>query len=194
MVIAYHAIFTAYGFWLPNDPRGSWSDYVRSWELLRFGGATKTDERRSLARRPHDHHLRQQTKQALKYDPVSYSGRQALSISIGFQNAMKRSGYVFYACSILPEHVHAVIARSRYQIEHVVGQLKGEATKQLKRDGLHPFGQMAAPPSPWARKGWNVYLNNDRDIRRGIRYVEENPRREGKPVQDWQFVTPFEGT
>src|SRR5256885_9336243 len=34
----------------PNDPRGSWSDFVRSWELFRYGPATKTTERRSLAR------------------------------------------------------------------------------------------------------------------------------------------------
>ena len=192
MVISYHAIFTAYGFWLPNDPRGSWSDYVRRWELLRFGKATKTDERRSLARTPHDHHLRQQAKQALKYEPVSFSGRQALSISVGFRNAVARSSYVLYACSILPEHVHAVIARNRYHIEHVVGQLKGEATKQLKRDGLHPFAHLTAAPSPWVRNGWNVYLNSDRDIGRAVRYVEQNPIREGKPAQRWQFITPFD--
>jgi len=23
-IIAYHIVFGAYGFWLPNDPRGSW--------------------------------------------------------------------------------------------------------------------------------------------------------------------------
>jgi hypothetical protein len=28
MVIAYHAIFTTYGAWLPNDPRGSYSKDV----------------------------------------------------------------------------------------------------------------------------------------------------------------------
>ena len=39
---AYHLILTCYGFWLPNDPRGSWSDFVRSIELHRVGGpATK---------------------------------------------------------------------------------------------------------------------------------------------------------
>lgn len=27
-VIAYHLILTTYGFWLPNDPRGSGSDPV----------------------------------------------------------------------------------------------------------------------------------------------------------------------
>ena len=26
MVHGYHVILAAYGFWLPNDPRGSWSD------------------------------------------------------------------------------------------------------------------------------------------------------------------------
>jgi len=30
MVIAYHAIFSTYGFWLPNDPRGSWSEFKES--------------------------------------------------------------------------------------------------------------------------------------------------------------------
>jgi len=30
MVRGYHVIFGMYGFWLPNDPRGSWSDYVGS--------------------------------------------------------------------------------------------------------------------------------------------------------------------
>ena len=45
MILGYHLIITAYGFWLPNDPRGSWSDFVGAWELLRFGRATKTESR-----------------------------------------------------------------------------------------------------------------------------------------------------
>ena len=49
MVLAYHIIFTAYGFWLPNDPRGSWSEFVPFVELVRFGRATKTETRRSVA-------------------------------------------------------------------------------------------------------------------------------------------------
>lgn len=77
MVIAYHTIITAYGFWLPNDPRGSWSDYVRSWELRRFGPATKVETRRSVARRPHDRLRRLAAKQALKYPVVHFTGVQA---------------------------------------------------------------------------------------------------------------------
>ncbi len=77
MVLAYHVIFGAYGFWLPNDPRGSWSDFVASWELVRFGKATKTTERRSLAHVAHDRRRRDEAKRALKYPPVLFSGRRA---------------------------------------------------------------------------------------------------------------------
>ena len=53
-MIAFHLIISAYGFWLPNDPRGSWSDFVAAWELRKFGPATKVNGRHSYAHDPHD--------------------------------------------------------------------------------------------------------------------------------------------
>jgi hypothetical protein len=44
-MLAFHAIFTAYGFWLPNDTRGSWSDWVGAWELFRRGGRRRRSAR-----------------------------------------------------------------------------------------------------------------------------------------------------
>ncbi len=37
IVIAYHLIWTAYGWWLPNDPRGSTSRRVASDLLAELG-------------------------------------------------------------------------------------------------------------------------------------------------------------
>ena len=37
MIHGYHVILTMYGYWLPNDPRGSWSDFVGRWELVQCG-------------------------------------------------------------------------------------------------------------------------------------------------------------
>ena len=65
MVRWYHLVMTAYGFWLPNDPRGSWSEFVRAWEPQRFGPATKTRERRSHAHDPHDRARRLEAKEYL---------------------------------------------------------------------------------------------------------------------------------
>ncbi len=85
MVLAYHFLFSAYGFWLPNDPRGSWSETVRQFDLLKFGPATKVNVTPNLAHDPHDRELRKQAKEALMYRPVRFSGLQARAIYRGFQ-------------------------------------------------------------------------------------------------------------
>src|SRR4051812_17027117 len=103
MILAYHLIFSAYGFWLPNDPRGSWSDFVGAWELFRYGGpATKVNERRSYAKDAHDRQLRLATKQRLKYPAVRFNARQVGVIAEGFQLAITEGGYTCHALAVLP--------------------------------------------------------------------------------------------
>ncbi len=192
MVLAYHVIFTAYGFWLPNDPRGSWSTFVRSWELLRFGAATKIETRRSVAGRAHDRDVRDAAQGALRHPPVTFNGKQAIEIIAAFQEAVQKSGYTCYACSILPDHVHMVIARHQYRVEQIVRQLKQSATCRLLRLNLHPLASGTShPPSPWARGCWKVFLNTTEDIHRAIRYVRNNPIKEGLRPQHWSLVSPF---
>jgi len=194
-VRAYHLILTAYGFWLPNDPRGSWSDFVRSFELVRFGRATKTAERRSLARDPSDHRIRRAAKQALVRDPAVFDGLQARAVARGLGASVARSGFVIHACAVMPDHVHLVVARHRYSIERVAMQLKSNASRELVAEGLHPFQHVlyadGTRPMPWARKHWSVFLSDDEGIDRAIRYVNNNPVRDGKKAQAWTFVIPF---
>src|SRR5437667_6402550 len=103
MIVGYHVIFGTYGFWLPNDPRGSWSDFVGSWELFRYGAATKTSERRSVARRTHNVSARLTAKTALKRPAVQFSGIQARAVGRGFADYGWRSGLEVLACAILPD-------------------------------------------------------------------------------------------
>ena len=172
MVHAYHVIFGTYGFWLPNDPRGSWSDFVGSWELVRFGRATKSLARMELT--PAEEAQRLAAKQALQYPPVQLTDVQVLAVATGFAIACRKSGLTLWTCSILPEHVHAVIARHRFKVEYIVGLLKGEATKQLKREQLHPLAahvQGTDVPTPWADRCWRVYLDSEHAIESAIHYV-----------------------
>lgn len=196
MVIAYHVIFTAYGFWLPNDPRGSWSKFVASWELLLAGGkATKTNERQSLARVEHDRNLRERTKAALKFSPVEFTGQQAHSVAMGFAQAIEEGGYATCACSVLPEHVHMVVKRHERDIERIVGHLKSSATRRLDANGMRPFSGTRksddARQSPWAEGCWKVFLNSEEDIARATEYIVQNPIKEGKRQQKWSFVKRF---
>ena len=196
-VLAYHLIITTYGFWLPNDPRGSWSDFVRAWELFKFGGpATRMVERRSVARDKHDRRLRLEAKQHLVRKAVEFNGIQARAVVRGFGEYCRKSNCVIHACSVLPCHVHMVVKRHRYSIEKVSQQMKGAATRELIREGLHPFGEVryrnGVTPTPWARRCWSVFLDCDEDIRRAMEYVERNPIKEGKKAQQWNFVSPLQ--
>ena len=191
MVLGGHVIFGTYGFWLPNDPRGSWSDFVGAWELYRYGRATKTTETRSLAARPHDGSVRLAAKQALKRRAVQFTGVHARAVGAGFADYARRSGVAIWACAVLPDHVHLVLGRHRLKVEQLVIQLKSAATRRLLAEGLHPFQQADRSAKCFARGQWKVYLDEDQDIRRAIRYVERNPLKEGKPVQRWGFITPY---
>jgi REP element-mobilizing transposase RayT len=195
MVHGYHVIWGAYGFWLPNDPRGSWSDFVASWELARFGPATKSLERRQVDTAQWAA-WRAAAETVLRYPSVRFTGVQARAVGRGFANAVRKSGLTIWACSILSEHVHLVVARHTYKVEQIANLLKGEATKALIAESLHPLaayrvrGKM---PSPWAAKQWKVYLDHDDAIDAAIKYVEANPENECKRRQKWPFVTPFAG-
>jgi REP element-mobilizing transposase RayT len=200
MILAAHVIFTAYGFWLPNDPRGSWSDIVRAFDLFRFGSATTTDERKSLAVRPHNSSLRAAAKRELMYPPVIFSGKQALAIANGFGEVVRRTMCVIYACAIMPDHVHLVIGRHSYNIQQVANLLKGGATNRLRNNHLDPFQDFfsGSPlgrvrPSPWAHKLWKVWLDSPEDIHRSVDYTNDNPENAGLSRQNWKFVQPYAG-
>ena len=139
MVLGYHIILSAYGFWLPNDPRGSWSDTIRVYELLRFGPATKVQTTRSVASTPHDRALRLAAKQALKHQPVEFTGVQARAIAKGFAIAAAQHDYILYALAILPDHAHFVMRAHPRHIDDIARHLKAKATRQLSLESLHPF-------------------------------------------------------
>ncbi len=80
MIHGYHVVMPMYGFWLPNDPRGSWSEFVRRWEIARFGPPKRTLERTELDELTElELRNRAEAKAALLYPEVSINGEQALN-------------------------------------------------------------------------------------------------------------------
>lgn len=196
MVRGYHFIFSAYGFWLPNDPRGSWSDTIRSFDLLRFGPATKVNTTRSLAAEPHDVALRNQAKAVLRYEPVRFTGVQARAIARGFAIAAAEGAYIMHALVILPDHVHLVIARHPKHIDTIASHLKAKATRQMTIENMHPLSAHASPigrtPTPWVRNYWCPFIRDDEHMHRAIRYVEQNPVKAGLPAQRWKSIVAYQ--
>jgi hypothetical protein len=192
MIIASHLIISAYGFWLPNDPRGSWSDFVGSWELYKFGPATKVNDSRNYARDPHDIELRRAAKRALKYPPVRFNDAQRRAIAAGFARACADGKYTCLACCIGHDHGHLVLERHQRDPEVIAGHLKSHATRELTRRGIHPLnghvGKRGGLPTPWSEGCWKVFIDDNEQLKTAITYVERHAEKEGLPRQDWEFV------
>jgi len=197
MVLGYHLVLSAYGFWLPNDPRGSYSKFVGSEDIFRFGKATTVDTRVSVAAKSHDFALRRRAKQALERQPVRFNGSQARAVGRGFASTVEQFALPIWACAIMTDHAHLVIGRHELSVEEAADRLKRQATKRLLTESLHPFSgdrdQYGRLPSVWARGDWKVYLSSQAAIEQAIRYVEQNPIKAGLRAQRWSFVCPYDG-
>lgn len=187
MLLGFHTIISARGFWLPNDPRGSWSDFVWAWDLFRYGPATKVETRRSVAHVPHDRAARRAAKSALKYPPVVFTDEQIEIIAEGFAQAAREGGYAIHAAAILPDHNHLILGPQERSIGQVVGHLKSKGLMALRRAGVHPYAEHADQndrvPTCWAEDYWKVYIYSHEHLHRAVRYVEENPIKERRPRQ-----------
>ena len=189
-MFGHHLIFGAYGFWLPNDPRGSWSKFVGSYELYLAGGkATTTDAVESVAHNEHDIEHRRSAKLALLRPAVQFSLNQVQAIGCGLAEYVEKSSVILLACAILPDHLHFVVAPHRLTIDKLAVQFKGSATRQLLKEKLHPFQHVdGKTPKCFAQREWNVELESERQLENAINYVEQNPVKAGLLKQIWPFV------
>jgi hypothetical protein len=195
-VIGFHVIGCTYGFWLPNDERGSGSDFVRSDALTKFGPANPVNHRRSVARKPYDIEIRKLARSALKYPPVLFNDVQIAAILRGVAKEIEHHRAApIHAFAQLPNHFHFVCGICRYDIRRFEGRLKNAATKQLLDERLHPLQKFADRngnvPSPWSAKPWVVYLFDEGDVIRSIDYTNDNLKRARSRDQNHSFITPY---
>ena len=193
-----HITFSTYGFWPPNDPRGSGSTEVRAQHLYEVGGPTaKVDTRHSVANRPHDYQLRLALQEALKYPPVIFTVRQYRAVGQGICAVCPKIDLVVHALAVMPDHVHLVVRHHHLKPDALIACLQRAATKELNKQGVHPLREFPRPngklATPWTKKGWTVFLDTEEAMHRAIRYVEMNIERADMPIQQWPCIKPFDG-
>jgi REP element-mobilizing transposase RayT len=164
MVAGFHLIWTAYGWWLPNDPRGSSSHEIRVEPIAELGEL---------------HHGRKQRQPP---------GRETRQIGAAFAQVVEDCKYTCYGCAIMPDHVHVLIRKHRDRAEAMVKNLQNAS-----RAKLIEVGKWAATHPVWAGPGWKVFLFNAEDFVRVAAYIWNNPLKAGRPAQDWSFVKKYDG-
>lgn len=187
MVVGYHLIWTLYGWWLPNDPRGSSSHEIRVERIADLGDLHHGRK----AVQPLPVELREfyaKAQAVLKHELLTLSDPGIQVVGDSFARAIREAKYTCYACAIMPDHVHALIRRHRDKAEVMIERLQIESRAALIEAGLRP------PEHPvWGGPGWKRFLNTREDIERIVRYIKMNPIKARRPAQRWSFVTPYDG-
>ncbi len=167
MIIAYHAVWTTYGTWVPNDPRGSFSKEIYNQELkalgdIKYGRQDPQPDGRSLRR------FWTAAAPRLARRPFFIDDRTRPVVAEAFGEVVGRLDLAARACAVMNDHVHLLVAKSGHRIEYLVNQFKGAGTRAL---GLKK--------TPWARGCWKVFIHDEDALCAAAEYIEANPRHRG---------------
>ena len=186
MVAGYHLIWTAYGWWLPNDPRGSSSRRVFSAAIAGLGelhpGRKKIQPAGRVIREFYE-----AASDTLKHDLLTFSDSEMVVIGKSFSEVIRDRSYTCYAAAIMPDHVHLLIRKHRDDAETMIAALQ-----EASRVAVLESGGRAVTHPVWGGPGWKVFLESIEDFHRVIRYTEENPEKARRPRQNWEFVCPYD--
>src|SRR5258706_8082704 len=181
IVIAHHLIWTLYGWWLPNDPRGSTSKFIHSDIIFELGDLHRGRKRIQPASRD-IREFYEHVRTRLMFPLFELSSKDMDCVAEAFRTVIAQERYTCYACSVMPDHVHLLIRKHKHSAEDMIAHLQDasrlrlRAARACKAD--HPV---------WGGPGWKVFLDHPDDIRRTIRYVEQNPVKIGRPIQRYPF-------
>lgn len=188
MVIGYHLIWTAYGTWLPNDPRGSGSHVVHTNVLAELGELHLG--RKKL--QPCGRDIREFYAKAtplLVHDVLTFDANDRELIATAFETVIRREQLTCYACAIMPDHVHILIRKHRLHAEDMM-----ELLKEASRACLHRNKELSDDHPVWTGgHGWKVFLDHPEEVRRAAIYIERNPLPLNLPIQLWNFVKEYDG-
>lgn len=187
IVIAHHLIWTVYGWWLPNDPRGSMSrsisaDAIASLGELHFGRKKVQPTSRNVRA------FYERAAEVLRFPLLEIRDRAVQVVASAFGKIIAQHTYTCYACAIMPDHVHVLIRKHKHSAEEMIENLQHESRAELNESGLFPLDH----PIWTAGGGWKVFLDHPDEVERTIPYIEKNPIKMRLPPQRWPFVTVYD--
>src|SRR5688572_5490715 len=187
MVIAVHLVLHGYGFWLPNDLRGSGSTEVRKDELRQLGDPHFG--RRPDWNQPSREELREFSRQAepmLEHELLWFNAKYRRAIGDAFARVVAERRYTVYACAILQNHAHACVRTHRDRAEEM-----WHAFAEASRESLRAFAEVPSNHPIWSHRPYKVFLYSPAEVITRIDYINDNPAKHNLPPQFWPFVMPY---
>jgi REP element-mobilizing transposase RayT len=149
--LAYLITFRCHGTWLHGDERGS------------------TDRFHNVYGSPHiapDKHWRQHNALSLKAPKVSLDAARRATVEKAVRETCVLRNWLLQAVNVRTNHVHVVVSTGSIKPENALNAFKANATREMRHNGC-----WQGERSPWADKGSNRYLRNERSIEIAVDYV-----------------------
>jgi REP element-mobilizing transposase RayT len=187
VILASHLVFTGYGHWLSNDPRGSGSEEIRKDDLKSLG-EIHLGRKRVQPPRDEIKNFYRAAEPLLEHEVKWFDEnmRQAIAEAVG--SAAKRLGYTLYALAICSNHAHAVVRSHRDRADSIWMNLANSAREALCQAAL-----VSADHPVWSNRPYKVFKYTRDELSDAIKYVQDNPMKEGLPRQHWDFVRSYPG-
>ncbi len=139
MIAGYHLIWTAYGWWLPNDPRGSTSRDIRCAAIAGLGdlhyGRKKLQPAGRVLREFYE-----AARSVLQHALLVLSEEEIVAVGKAFAEVIRRRNYTCYGCAVMPDHVHALIRKHRDRAETMIAHYIRNNPPKARRPAQHwPF-------------------------------------------------------
>lgn len=149
--LAHLISFRCYGTWLHGDERGSTDRFHRRYKSPHI---------------PADDRWQRHNKRSLKSEPVTLGAAQRKSVEEAIRETCTFRRWRLYAVNIRTNHVHSVVSIGGAKASGALNAFKANATRQMREDG-----NWKSARSPWADKGSERHLWNERSVTLAIDYV-----------------------
>jgi REP element-mobilizing transposase RayT len=186
-ILAVHLIWTGYGHWLSNDPRGSGSSELRDPKLDPLGPIHCG---RKQAQPPRDELKRfyRRAEPLLDHPTIWFDEAKREAIARAVSDVIAERRYTVWSYAVLPNHQHMLLRAHRDRAEqawHLIAH--------RSQDKLREFPDIGPVHPVWSSRPYKVFCHSTQAIRAEIEYIENNPLNSRLPSQEWPFVVAYDG-
>src|SRR5207253_5546283 len=154
--LAYLITFRCYGTWLHGDERGSTDRFHRVYKTPHI---------------PANERWKRHNTQVLKSEAVTLDAEQRRSVEKAIRETCTFRRWHLHAINVRTNHVHVVVSIGTTKASRALNAFKANATRQMREDG-----NWKSQNSPWADKGSQRHLWNERGVALAIDYVINGQR------------------
>jgi len=186
-IIGHHLIFSSYGVWLANDPRGSGSAVLRQSKFEDLG-PIHPGRKREQPTREKLRGLYEEATPRLEFAPLWFGEDVRQAIAESFARTTQRYRYTAWGLAVLSNHVHLCVRAHRDCYETIWARYA-----EAGRDAASRIGRTIAKHPVWANRPYSVFLYCPDDVWRTVGYIEDNPVKEGLGRQVYRWVVTYNG-